>query len=152
MTLNDVFLRLSSIDEQATSLLRDTGHFSGDGLDTSVPLLADGAEDAFLRNIAEGLMDALLGLHETLAYLKKTLRGEYILGVFPSDRYGYWDEDGQPHVFSCGMALEARICDPFGQQRWVRARIGHNGYGYFLWGFDYVPLDGLLIRVRGEHA
>lgn len=152
MTLNDVFQRLSSIDKQAASLLHDTGFFSGDGLDTSVPPLTDGAEDAFLRNIAEGLMDALLGLHETLGYLKKPFRGEYILGAFPNDRYGYWDEDGQPHVFSCGMALEAKICDCFGQQRWVRTRIEHNGCGYFLWGFDYVPLDGLLIRVRGEYA
>ena len=152
MTLYDVFERLLTLDQAASSLLRDTGFQSEEGLGTPVCPLPDEAEDAFLRGQAEELLDSLEWIHAVLRYLKQPLRGEYTLEPFPGGRYGYFDNDGDEHIFTCGKALEAKIHEPCDQQRWVRTRFEHDGSDYFLWGYRSVPLSGLTIRERGGQA
>lgn len=149
MTLYDVFERLQTLDQAAFSLLRDSGFQSEDGLDDSVCPLPDEAEDTFLRGQAEELFDSLEWMHSVLCYLKQPLQGEYTLEQFPSGRYGYFDKDGDDHIFTCGKPLEAKIHDSYGQQCWARTRIEHNGSAYFLWGYQDIPLSGLTVRERG---
>lgn len=152
MTLFDVFERLQTLDQAASSLIRDTGFQSEEGLGASVCPLPDKAENAFLRGQAEELLDSLEWIHSVLRYLERPPHGEYTLEQFPGGRYGYFDNDGDGHIFTCGSLLEAKLCDPDGQQRWVRARIEHDGYDYFLWGCRSVPLSGLTVRERGRQA
>lgn len=152
MTLFDVFERLQTLDQAASSLLRDTRFQSDEGLGVPVCPLPEEAEDAFLREQAEELLESLEGIHAVLCYLKRPLHGEYTLEQFPNGRYGYFDKDGDEHIFTCGKALEAKIHEPCGQQRWARTRIEHDGSDYFLWGYRSVPLSGLTIRERGEQA
>lgn len=152
MTLFDVFERLQALDLAASSLLRDTGFLAEECLGTHVCPLTDEAEDAFLREQAEKLLASLLQLHETLCYLKQVTYGEYTLSQFPGGRYGYFDNDGELNIFTCGDPLEVKLQEPCGQQRWVRTRIEHNGSDYFLWGHRSVLLSGLTIRERGRQA
>lgn len=149
MTLFDVFDRLQTLDQAAFSLLRDTGFQSEEGLGGSVCPLPDGAEDTFLRGQAEELLDSLLWIHTVLRYLERPPHGEHTLQPFPDGRYGYLDNDGNGHTFTCGSPLEAKLHGPCSQQYWVRTRIEHDGSDYFLWGYRGVPLSGLTVRERG---
>lgn len=149
MTFQDLFERLSRIDQDAASLLEDAGFYSEDGLGGSVCPLPDALEDAFLREQAEELLEPFEVLHEELRYLRKPTHGEYTLEQFPDGRYGYHDAEGKEHRFSCGDSLEAKICNRYGRRRWVRAWVEHDGSDYFLRGFGYVPLSGLTVRERG---
>lgn len=152
MTLFDVFERLRTIDQAASSLIRDTGFQSGEGLGAAVCPLPDEAEDAFLREQVQELLDSLLCIHSVLCYLERPPYGEYTLQQFPGGRYGYLDNDGDKHTFTSGNPLEAKLHESCDHQRWVRTRIEHDGSDYFLWGYRGVPLSGLTVRERGELA
>lgn len=148
MTLNDIFDRLCAIDRAAQALLSETGFSCDDGLGPQVCRRPDDPDDLFFRDRAQELLEPFESLHEELRYLTTPDHGEYALQLFPNGRYGYYDEDGRSHVFTCGKTLEAKIHDRYGRQRWVRTRIEHDGSGYFLWGHGLVPLSGLTIRER----
>lgn len=75
MTFEELFGRLCHIDQEAVSLLEDTGFYSEDGLDGSVRPLPDILEDAFLREQAEELLETFEGFHEELSYLRRPARG-----------------------------------------------------------------------------
>lgn len=148
MTINHVFERLHAIDLAAAALLRDTGFHPDDGLGKAVLPLQDACEDAFLRDMAQGLLEPFELLHEELCYLETPAHGEHTLSRFPNGLYGYRDGDGKEHIFPSGKTLEAKIHDRSGRLRWVRTRIEHDGLGYFLWGYGHVPLPGLTVRER----
>lgn len=152
MTLFDVFERLRTLDQAASSLIWDTGFQSDEGLGASVCPLPDEAEDAFLREQAQELLNSLLWIHSELCYLERPAYGEYTLHQFPGGRYGYFDNDGDRHIFTCGKSLEAKLHESCGHQRWVRTRIEHDGSDYFLWGYHGISLSGLTIRERGKLA
>ena len=149
MTFQHLFERLSSIDQEAFSLLQETGFHSDDELGNCVCPLKDLAQDAFLRDKAEELLDSLEQLHDELCYLKRPVLGVYHLEKFPDGHYGYFDAQGNRHSFSCGQTIEVKIHDHFGRLRWVKTRVEHDGADYFLWGGRDVPLAGLTARRRG---
>lgn len=148
MTLNDIFKRLCDIDRDAQALLSQAGFTSDDGLGPQVRPNPDDPDDRFLRDRAESLLQPFEELHEELRYLGTPAHGEYTLQLFPNGRYGYCDEYGRHHIFTCGSTLEAKIRDNYGRQHWVRTRIEHDGSGYFLWGHGSIPLPGLAVRER----
>ena len=148
MTFDDVFEQLAAIDRQAVSLLEAAGFHSDEGLGGAVRPLRDSAQDIFLRDLTENMLDSLQLLHEELSYLKSPVCGEYRLEPFPDGRYGFFDKEGRRHLFSCGKAIEAKIKDRYGRQRWVRSRLEHDGSGYYLWGHLDIPLAGLTVRER----
>lgn len=148
MTFDDVFEQLAAIDRQAVSLLEAAGFHSDEGLGGAVRPLRDSAQDIFLRDLTENMLDSLQLLHEELSYLKSPVCGEYRLEPFPDGRYGFFDKEGRRHLFSCGKTIEAKIKDRYGRQRWVRSRLEHDGSGYYLWGHLDIPLAGLTVRER----
>lgn len=148
MTLDHIFERLCGIDRDAQVLLSQAGFNSDHGLDPQVRPDPDDPDDRFLRDKAESLLQLFVELHEELHYLATPAHGEYTLQLFPNGRYGYCDEDGRNHIFTCGKTLEAKIHDNYGHLHWVRTRIEHDGSDYFLWGHGLVPLSGLTIRER----
>ena len=148
MTINHIFEHLCSIDRDAQALLEQAGFTSEDGLGAQVRLDPDDPDERFLRDHAENLLQPFVELHEELRYLRTPAHGEYTLQLFPNGRYGYCDEEGRDHIFTCGKALEAKIHDSYGCQHWIRSRIEHDGSDYFLWGHGRLPLSGLTIRER----
>ena len=148
MTLNDIFNRLYRIDYDAQALLNEAGFTSDDGLGTRVCPKPDSPDARFLHSKAEELLEALQVLHDEITYLKAPVHGEYILQLFPNGRYGYYDENGNDHIFTCGRAFEAKVPDRYGRQCWTCTRIEHDGSDYFLWGHGSVPLCGLTVRER----
>ncbi len=152
MTLDDVFSRLWDIDHAAQKLLRDAGFSYDTGFAENVCLPSDDPDCRFRKESAELLLEPLEEMHEQLSYLKAPASREYVLQRFPGGRYGYLDEKGYRHPFTCGHMLEAMVDDGYGHPRWVRARIEHDGSGYFLHGHREIPLDGLSIRERRCHG
>ena len=148
MTLHDIFQSLRDIDHEAQTLLSDAGFTSADGIADSVCLNPDNPDDLFLLDTAVDLMEPFEVLHKELRYLRKPHHGEYTIERFPNGRYGYYDENGYDHVFSCGKSLEAKVSDNYGRQRWVRTRIEHDGDDFYLRGHSSVPLQGLTVRER----
>lgn len=148
MTLNHIFEHLCGIDRDAQTLLSLTGFTSEDGLALQVCPDPNDPDNLFLHDKAEELLHAFSKLHEELQYLKIPTHGEYLLQPFPDGRYGYYDERGRDHIFTCGATLEAKIRDNYGRLRWVCTRIEHDGFDYFLWGYGRIPLSGLAIRER----
>lgn len=148
MTIDHIFERLCGIDRDAQALLEQAGFTSDDGLGPQVRPDPDDPDARFLRDNAENLLQPFVELHEELRYLRTPAHGEYTLQLFPNGRYGYYDEEGRDHIFTCGKTLEAKIHDNYGRQHWVRTRIEHDGSDYFLWGHGLIPLSGLTIRER----
>lgn len=151
MTFNDVFEQLTTIDRAAASLLKVSGFHTDEGLGGAVRPLRDPAEDIFLREFTENLLESLELLHQELAYLKSPVCGEYRLEPFPDGRYGFFDNSGNIHSFFCGKTIEAKIHDRYGRLRWTRCRIEHDGSDYYLWGHSDIPLTGLTVREREVH-
>lgn len=148
MTFNDVFEQLHVIDKTAASLLKAAGFHSDEGLGEAVRPMRNSAEDIFLRELTENMLEYLELLHEELAYLGSPVSGEYRLEPFPDGRYGFFDKDGTTHSLSCGKTIEAKIHDRYGRQRWAKCRIEHDGSDYYLWGHMDIPLAGLTVRER----
>lgn len=148
MTFKDVFGRLDAINRAAVSLLEAAGFHPDEGPGGTVCPLRDPAEDLFLREFTENLLESLGLLHKELAYLGSPVSGEYRLEPFPDGRYGFFDKEGTAHPLSCGRTLEAKIHDRYGRERWTRCRVEHDGSDYYLWGHMGIPLAGLTIRER----
>ena len=148
MTLNDIFESLYAIDRAAQALLSEIGFTCDDTSLSQVCPKPEDPDDMFLRDRAQDLLEPFETLHEELLYLRTPAHGEYTLQLFPDGRYGYCDDDGRVHIFTCGTTLEAKIPDNYGRQHWVRTRIEHDGSDYFLWGHGLIPLSGLTIRER----
>ena len=148
MTFKDVFGRLDAIDREAVSLLEAAGFHPDEGLGGTVCPLRDPAEDIFLREFTENLLESLELLHEELTYLGSPVSREYRLELFPDGRYGFFDRDGTARRLSCGKVIEAKILDRYGRERWTRCRVEHAGSDYYLWGHMDIPLAGLTIRER----
>lgn len=148
MTFDDVFEQLYTIDKAAASLLKATDFHPDEGIGGAVRPLRDPAQDIFLREFTENLLESLQLLHEELAYLKSPVSGEYRLESFPDGRYGFFDKDGITHTLSCGKTIEAKLHDRYGRLCWIRCRIEHDGSDYYLWGHMDIPLTGLTVRER----
>ena len=148
MTFKDVFGQLKAIDRAAVSLLEAAGFHPDEGLGGTVCPLRDPAEDLFLREFTENLLESLELLHEELTYLDSPVSREYRLEPFPDGRYGFFDRDGTARRLSCGKVIEAKILDRYGRERWTRCRVEHDGSDYYLWGHMDIPLAGHTIRER----
>lgn len=149
MTLNDLFNRFYTLNQEAYSLLLDTRFLDSDRLALSPCQTGDAAQDAFLHSLAVTLLESLSQFHDLLDYLQKPTHGEYILLPFKGGRYGYFDRNGKQHIFTCGKSLEAKLGESDLDACWVKTRIEHNGTDYFLWGYKGIPLSGLTVRERG---
>lgn len=146
MTFDDVFEQLAAIDKAAVPLLKTAASHPDEGLRRAVRPLADTAQDSFLRERTENLLESLALFHAEFRYLTSPVSGEYQLTLFPNGRYGFFD--GNIHTLSCGKAIEAKLHDSHGKPYWVKSRIEHDGNDYFLWGHPGIPLAGLTIRER----
>ena len=146
MTFDDVFEQLAAIDKAAVPLLKTTASHPDEGLRGYVRPLADTAQDSFLREQTENLLESLALFHAEFCYLTSPVSGEYQLTLLPNGRYGFFD--GNIHTLSCGKAIEAKLHDRHGRPCWVKSRIEHDGNDYFLWGYPGIPLAGLTIRER----
>lgn len=146
MTFDDVFEQLAAIDKAAVPLLKTAASHPDEGLRGYVRPLADTAQDSFLREQTENLLESLALFHAEFRYLTSPVSGEYQLTLFPNGRYGFFD--GNIHTLSCGKAIEAKLHDSHGRPCWVKSRIEHDGNDYFLWGYPGIPLTGLTIRER----
>ena len=150
MTLEDVYSRLSSIDSQAQSLMWNTGIAEDSVPWEYIAIDEDDPDDIYLRDTALRLIRPFAKLHEELSYLHLPCIGEHALSLFPGGRYGYHDSIYGSRILSCGSCVEALVPDEHGCPHWVRSRIEHNGMDYYLYGFDTIPLDGLIVREREE--
>lgn len=148
MTFKDVFGQLKAIDRAAVSLMEAAGFHPDEGPGGTVCPLRDPAEDLFLREFTENLLESPGMLHEELACLDSPVSREYRLEPFPDGRYGFSDRDGTAHRLSCGRILEAKIHDRYGRERWAGCRAEHDGSDYYLWGHMDIPLAGLTVRER----
>lgn len=148
MTLNDIFLRLHSIDRKAQGLVSEAGFHSSVGLGSQVGMDPDDPDDRFLQNAACHLLCPFEDLHDFLGYLSRPVHGEYQIQKFPEGRYGYIDSQNRPHIFTCGSSFEALIPDNNGQPLWTRVRVEHNENNYFLFNHSGIPLSGLTVRER----
>lgn len=146
MTFDDVFEQLAAIDKAAVPLLKTAASHPDEGLRRAVRPLADTAQDSFLREQTENLLESLALFHAEFCYLTSPVSGEYQLTLFPNGRYGFFD--GNIHTLSCGKAIEAKLHDSHGRPCWVKSRVEHDGNDYFLWGYPGIPLAGLTIRER----
>ena len=146
MTFDDVFEQLAAIDKAAVPLLKTAASHPDEGLRGYVRPLADTAQDSFLREQTENLLESLALFHAEFRYLTSPVSGEYQLTLFPNGRYGFFD--GNIHTLSCRKAIEAKLHDSHGRPCWVKSRVEHDGNDYFLWGYPGIPLAGLTIRER----
>lgn len=146
MTFDDVFEQLAAIDKAAVPLLKTAASHPDEGLRRAVRPLADTAQDSFLREQTENLLESLALFHAEFCYLTSPVSGEYQLTLFPNGRYGFFD--GNIHTLSCGKAIESKLHDSHGRPCWVKSRVEHDGNDYFLWGYPGIPLAGLTIRER----
>lgn len=149
MTLQTIFKRLTDIDCQVQTLIREIGMDDDCELgDAITPNRAD-PDEMFLFNELTDLLSTLCRLHRELLYLLMPCSDVQVLKRCSNGRYGYEIHPFEDeHTFSCGSPVEALIYDEDGYPCWVSSRIEHNGRDYYLFGYNDVPLNGLTIRER----
>lgn len=77
-------------------------------------------------------------------YLQKSVVAE---GFLRKNENGRYEIDGRE--FTSGESIEVLISDPdFDETTWVKSRVEHNGEDYYLVGYEGVPMDGLMARLR----
>ena len=67
----------------------------------------------------------------------------------PNGRYGCQKPDGKILEFSCGRSVDVLVRDG-DILKWIPARFEHDGSDYYLVGCPKIPLNGLIVRERGE--
>lgn len=86
-----------------------------------------------------------------LNYLKRPVRFEDKLTLRPDGRYGTLN--GETY-YTSGSLIEflnhKNTEDGDSLPIWRTARVEHDGNGYYIVGFRNVPLDNLMVRVRGR--
>lgn len=150
MTLKNILDRLSTIDGQAQTLMRDIG-LKDDDYEPWANVIPDSSDpdELFLYNELRDLMSLLCRIHRELIYLDLPCGDTHVLRLFPNGRYGYQDLPfDNERTFSCGAPVEALINDDNGNPCWVSSRIEHNGNDYYLYGYRDITLNGLMIRER----
>ena len=150
MNAKNVISRLQGIDQDVQKLISDSGFKPDDWSWASVCPDPSDPNEIFLLDTAGELLFNLQGMHGTLQYLSRPVRGDHRLRPMQGGRYGYYDKDGDPCIFTCGAAVEALVPFPHkpGVSMWVRSRIEHDSQDYYLVGYDELCLAGLRIRTR----
>lgn len=150
MNLSVIFKHLKAIDHSAQLLLSEAKYSPGWWPQGEVCPIPHNPENALLRDSASKLMASLYEMHELLSYLDIPTHGVYSLKEMPGGRYGYHDNDGNPHVFTCGARFEALVpdCEWDEEPMWAVTRMEHDGSHYYIVGFNDVSLSGLPVRER----
>lgn len=150
MNINDLMKYLSVLNSEFTLLIKETGiETNGDlsGIEAD-----SGSPEQLL--LVEELRKVMLNISEasdTISYLRKPIRGEYVLHKNSGGRY-----ECEAHEYTGGNSIEYYAYDDWnGYYRWVIGSVEHNGDDYYIVGSkslssdgNNIPLEGLRVRIR----
>lgn len=150
MNINELMKSLSELNSEFTRLIKKTGiekyeDLSGIEADSNSP-------EQFL--LVEELRKVMLNISkasDTISYLQKPIKGEYVLHKNRRERY-----ECTAHEYTCGNCIEYYAYDDWnGYYRWVISSVEHDGNDYYIVGSkaissdgNGIPLEGLRVRIR----
>lgn len=150
MNINELMKSLSELNYELKSLIRKTKIDRSDDL-SGVEADWNNPEQFLL---VEELCSAMLKISEasdTISYMEKPIKGEYVLHKNSNGRY-----ECSAHEYTCGDGIEYYAYDERNERyRWVISSVEHDGNDYYIvhskWlrcDRNAVPLEGLRIRIR----
>ena len=147
MTIDKIYDILTDFDAEIAGVLSDTGFCCGSYSDDTDFDPFD-PEKLYRLREAGKILKHLEKAHEGLAWMKKPSRGPYQLHKQENGRYGVRLMDGSLKEFCCGDTVEALLGGSCGEIRWAKTRIEHNGDDYYLYGFPWEKMEGMMVRER----
>ena len=143
MTINELTTSLQELNKQISRVLRESRFADYDDL-SGLDLDYENPEERFLLTEYREIMDSLDQVNRALNYLKRPIKGTYILHRNSRDRY-----ECECREFTSGNSIEAYIFDEYSERfEWIASRIEHNGSNYYIVGYPETELEGLKIRIR----
>lgn len=150
MNINELMKSLSALNSEFKSLISKTKIDRYDNL-SEVEADWNNPEQLLLVEELGSAMQKISEASEIISYLKKPVKGEYVLHKNCNGRY-----ECSAHEYTCGNGIEYYAYDETEERyRWVISRVEHDGDDYYIvnskWlRFDRnaVPLEGLRVRIR----
>ncbi len=150
MNINELMKSLSVLNSEFARLIKKTRI---DKYDDLSEIEADNNNPEQLLLIVE-LRNVMLNISNasyTISYLKKPIKGEYVLHKNSDGRY-----ECNAHEYTCGNCIEYYAYDNWeGHYRWVISSVEHDGDDYYIVGSkslssdgNAIPLEGLRVRIR----
>lgn len=150
MNINELLKSLSKLNFELKYLISKTKIDRYDDL-SEVEADLNNPEQLLLVDELCSAMQKISEASDTISYLEKPIKGEYILHKNSNGRY-----ECSAHEYTCGNGIEYYAYDETEERyRWVISRVEHDGDDYYIVGskwlrFDRnaVPLEGLRVRRR----
>ncbi len=150
MNINELMKSLSELNYELKSLIRKTKIDRSDDL-SGVEADWNNPEQLLLVEELRSAMLKISEVSETISYLEKPIKGEYILHQNSNGRY-----ECSAHEYTCGNCIEYYAYDETEDRyRWGISRVEHNGDDYYIVNSKWlrrdrnnIPLEGLRVRRR----
>lgn len=150
MNINELMKSLSELNYELKSLIRKTKIDMYDDL-SGVEADWNNPEQLFMVEELRSAMQKISEASEIISYLKKPVKGEYVLHKNCNGRY-----ECSAHEYTCGNCIEYYAYDETEERyRWVISRVEHDGDDYYIVNSKWlrcnrnaVPLEGLRVRRR----
>jgi hypothetical protein len=150
-TLQELERRLYALEGSLKSILKYADYenyydLSGIDYDPRDP------DQRLLAHEFRRILDRLEGVQCTLAYLKRPKKAP--LPLYKNSR-GRYETESREYTSGSGIEyLQEMEAWPDGEpetvKEWKISRIEHNGQDYYIVANGATPLEGLLVRERGE--
>lgn len=150
MNINELMKSLSELNYELKSLIRKTKIDRYDNL-SEVEADWNNPEQLFMVEELRSAMQKISEASDTISYLEKPVKGEYILHKNSNGRY-----ECSVHEYTCGDGIEYYAYDETEDRyRWCVSRVEHDGDDYYIVNSKWlrcdrnaVPLEGLRVRRR----
>ena len=150
MNINELMKSLSELNSELKYLVRKTKIDRYDDL-SGVEADWNNPEQLLLVEKLCSAMQKISEASDTISYLEKPIKGEYVLHKNSNGRY-----ECSAHEYTCGNCIEYYAFDELDEHyRWIVSSVEHNGDDYYIVGSkslscdgNAVPLEGLRVRIR----
>lgn len=150
MNINELYKSISELNREIKYLVGKTQIDTYEDM-SEIESDSSNPDDNQLMHELRDVMLHLSEISDTITFLKKSVKGEYVLYKNSKGRY-----ECSEHEFTSGNVIEYLAYDEYsGHYRWVISRVEHNGSDYYIVGSQsltyerrLIPMEGLHIRIR----
>lgn len=147
MTINELKTELDKLNRNFKVLIKNPAIWDFGEFSTEIRKSLKSANDCFLADELNGVMNKLEETSNMLDYLSRCIIGEYILNKNSFGRY-----ECSQHEFTCGDRIEYYCYDEYDEKyKWVRSRVEYDNEieDYYIIGTPKsFSLNGLKVRIR----
>ena len=145
---NEIMSELKAISRSINKVAELTGYAEFGDM-SLLDIDRTDAGDLFLSNELNRIVDSLADIQGNIDYMSLPIKYESTLFRNMEGKY----ETHSAHWYSCGSVIEYCSNDESNHEYpfWRKSRLEHDGKDYYIVAERQLPLQGLIVRVRGRN-